>query len=489
MTVPGRSRSDVTASGWRSSACHTSVHLARLAACAVLVALVVACGTTRTPRTAGGGYYPGDGPGRGTPPDVSRIADAVPRDEPIRAANSRPYEVFGQRYVPMSKRGPYSETGVASWYGRKFHGQSTATGEPYDMYGMTAAHRTLPLPSYVRVTNLSNRRTVVVRVNDRGPFVKNRIIDLSWTAAKKLDFVDDGHTRVRVDVVGPGDLQGDFDTSLASAPASAPDRVADTRPVAPPRASLPAPVPQAIPATAAPATLAQTAPDVRVAAAPPTVSEAPRVPRGFVLVDRSAPAPEPGLVAVRAPEPASASGPAAVSGFVPVPASAPAPAPASAAAPRPATAAAAPAFEPVSAGPALAAASPATAAPDNRAVASHRRETPPATTEPAPGSRAGASAGATAQLAGASALSAPSSGALYVQLGAFGSHAGAQAVLVQLREQLDWLADTLLLALEDGQFKVRAGPWDDRADAERAAARIRAETGVAAFPVYRLASH
>lgn len=453
MTVPGRSRSDVTASGWRSSACHTSVRLARLAACAVLVALVVACGTTRTPRTAGGGYYPGDGPGRGTPPDVSRIADAVPRDEPIRAANSRPYEVFGQRYVPMSKRGPYSETGVASWYGRKFHGQSTATGEPYDMYGMTAAHRTLPLPSYVRVTNLSNRRTVVVRVNDRGPFVKNRIIDLSWTAAKKLDFVDDGHTRVRVDVVGPGDLQGDFDTSLAGAPASAPDRVADARPVAPPRASLPAPVPQALPATAAPATLAQTAPDVRVAAAPPTVSEAPRVPRGFVLVDRSAPAPEP--------------------------------APASAAAPRPATAAAPPAFEPVSAGPELAAASPATAAPDNRAVASHRRETPPATTEPAPGSRAGAST----QRAGESAPSAPSSGALYVQLGAFGSHAGAQAVLVQLREQLDWLADTLLLALEDGQFKVRAGPWDDRADAERAAARIRAETGVAAFPVYRLASH
>src|SRR5690606_26618418 len=94
---------------------------------------------------------------------------------------------------------------VASWYGRRFHGKPTASGEPYDMYAMTAAHRTLPLPSYVRVTNLSNQRSVIVRVNDRGPFMKNRLIDLSWTAAKKLDFIEDGHARVLVELALPGD--------------------------------------------------------------------------------------------------------------------------------------------------------------------------------------------------------------------------------------------------------------------------------------------
>ena len=114
-----------------------------------------------------------------------------------------PYQVYGIWYYPKADPG-YDETGIASWYGRRFHGKPTASGEPYDMYAMTAAHRTLPLPSYVRVTNLSNRRSVIVRVNDRGPFMKNRLIDLSWTAAKKLDFIEDGHARVLVELVQIG---------------------------------------------------------------------------------------------------------------------------------------------------------------------------------------------------------------------------------------------------------------------------------------------
>src|SRR5690606_36426170 len=122
--------------------------------------------------------------------------------------------------VPMRTRAPYRETGIASWYGRRFHGKPTASGEPYDMYAMTASHRTLPLPSYVRVTNLSNRRSVIVRVNDRGPFMKNRLIDLSWTAAKKLGFIEDGHARVLVELVLPGEEAAP--DNVAAAPATPP---------------------------------------------------------------------------------------------------------------------------------------------------------------------------------------------------------------------------------------------------------------------------
>src|SRR5690606_39096771 len=122
----------------------------------------------------------------------------------------------------MRARTPYRERGIASWYGRKFHGNATASGERYDMYAMTAAHRTLPLPSYVRVTNLSNQRSVVVRVNDRGPFVKNRLIDLSWTAAKKLGFIDRGHTNVLVELVLPGEGPAAQEAPLAATPTPSP---------------------------------------------------------------------------------------------------------------------------------------------------------------------------------------------------------------------------------------------------------------------------
>lgn len=136
--------------------------------------------------------------------------DAIPRAEPrSRYGNGPVYEVLGQRYTVMPSSEGYVERGVASWYGTKFHGRLTSSREPYDMYAMTAAHKTLPLPTYVRVRNLGNGRTVVVRVNDRGPFVHNRIIDLSYGAALKLGMVDAGTSLVEVTAVSFSDLEAD----------------------------------------------------------------------------------------------------------------------------------------------------------------------------------------------------------------------------------------------------------------------------------------
>jgi rare lipoprotein A len=151
-----------------------------------------------------GGYYKDDGPGENPPKDLASIPDAVPRPEsPLRAAN-RPYQVFGKDYVPMSNVAPFRQTGIGSWYGKRFNGALTSSGEPYDMYAMTAAHPTLPIPSYARVTNLANGRSVVVRINDRGPFHSDRIIDLSYTAAWKLGYADAGSARVEVESIVPG---------------------------------------------------------------------------------------------------------------------------------------------------------------------------------------------------------------------------------------------------------------------------------------------
>ena len=161
--------------------------------------LVGACGTT--PRS--GGYYQDDGPHDAPPVDVSKVPDAVPRAEPLSATGNRPYTVFGVNYTPLTSSRGYRERGTASWYGRKFHGKRTSSGEPYDMYAMTAAHKTLPIPCYVRVRSLENGRSVVVRVNDRGPFLHNRVIDLSYAAAARLGIVASGTGRVEVEAIDP----------------------------------------------------------------------------------------------------------------------------------------------------------------------------------------------------------------------------------------------------------------------------------------------
>lgn len=136
--------------------------------------------------------------------DVSDIPDAIPRSELVRlAGNKTPYTVLGKTYYVNLDSKEYSETGYASWYGKKFHGRKTSNGEVYDMFGMTAAHKTLPIPSYVKVTNLANRKSIIVRVNDRGPFHDGRIIDLSYTAAKKLGFHQQGTAKVHVELINP----------------------------------------------------------------------------------------------------------------------------------------------------------------------------------------------------------------------------------------------------------------------------------------------
>jgi rare lipoprotein A len=155
-----------------------------------------------------------------TPSSPDSVPDAVPRVEPrSRYGNPPFYDVFGKRYYVLSSSVGYWERGVASWYGPGFHKERTSTGEPYDMYGMTAAHKTLPLPAYVRVTNLENGRSVVVRVNDRGPFVGNRIIDLSYTAAAKLDMLRNGTAMVDVRAIDPS-IPPPIVTASARPPAS-----------------------------------------------------------------------------------------------------------------------------------------------------------------------------------------------------------------------------------------------------------------------------
>ena len=173
---------------------------------ALLGCLSAGCASGNSSR--GGGYYLDDGPGKPDPQRVARLMrepDPVPKHEPLLARANRPYRVMGQDFAPMTERKPYKKQGVASWYGQRFHGKPTSTGETYDMYQMTAAHPTLPLPSYARVTRLDNGRSVVVRVNDRGPFLRGRLIDLSYLAASKLGYVGQGHAEVEVELLNPAD--------------------------------------------------------------------------------------------------------------------------------------------------------------------------------------------------------------------------------------------------------------------------------------------
>ncbi len=157
-----------------------------------------------TPSSKGGGYYLDDGPGANAPANLDAIPDAVPRVEPLHRGAMRPYTVMGRNYTPMTALAPYRARGVASWYGRRYHGKQTSSGEIYDMYAMSAAHTTLPIPSYARVTHVATGKSVVVRVNDRGPFIDSRLIDLSYTAAHKLGVIAGGSAMVEVEAILPG---------------------------------------------------------------------------------------------------------------------------------------------------------------------------------------------------------------------------------------------------------------------------------------------
>lgn len=232
----------------------------------IIAGMFTACGSApkrsssgeRPPSSGGGGYYLDDGPGANAPANIEAIPDAVPKIEPLGRGTMRPYTVMGRNYTPMTRLEPYKARGVASWYGRRYHGKQTSSGEIYDMYAMTAAHTVLPIPSYVRVTNVANGKSVVLRVNDRGPFIDSRLIDLSYTAAYKLGILGGGSGMVEVESIIPGQ------SPLVPQPAAAPAPVAPAPPVVAvietaPITAIPLPPPTAAAATVPAVTPANTA--------------------------------------------------------------------------------------------------------------------------------------------------------------------------------------------------------------------------------------
>jgi rare lipoprotein A len=185
------------------------LHLFVIVGCLILASCGGSSTTKRTPSSSStstvnhGGYYKNDGPHASLPTNLDSIPDAVPRVEALHPYSRKPYIALGKKYYPLETAKNYKKTGVASWYGKLFHGKKTASGETYDMYSMTAAHTVLPLPSYVKVTNVENGRSVIVRVNDRGPFKHEREIDLSYAAAHKLRLIEKGSGLVQVEAIDP----------------------------------------------------------------------------------------------------------------------------------------------------------------------------------------------------------------------------------------------------------------------------------------------
>lgn len=174
---------------------------ARLITLLAVAALLSACAALKKEAPPEHGFYGGDGLPENIPVDPFSVPDAVPKAEPLSKTGNQRYEALGETYYPMKSATDFVERGAASWYGSKFQGKRTSSGEPYDMFAMTAAHPTLPLPSYVQVTNLDNGRQVVVKVNDRGPFLHDRVIDLSYVAAVRLGYADKGTGNVEIRAV------------------------------------------------------------------------------------------------------------------------------------------------------------------------------------------------------------------------------------------------------------------------------------------------
>ncbi len=227
----------------------------------------------------GGAFYKDDGPGDQPVDQLALTPDPIPSVEPFARGPNRPYTVFGRTYTPDVSGDPLVQEGVASWYGRRYHGRQTSSGEIYDMNALTAAHTTLPIPSYARVTRLDNGRQVLVRVNDRGPFLGERIIDLSYAAAARLGMVDAGQARVRVERLMPDEIAriraGQGDVARASAPAPTQSESVSTAPLATPATLPAAPLPPLITATPTPS--------APVPASTPAPSATPAVSSGFFL--------------------------------------------------------------------------------------------------------------------------------------------------------------------------------------------------------------
>jgi rare lipoprotein A len=210
---------------------------ARTAAALLTLALALGACATRQ-----GHYYADDGPPERVPPNLDSVPDAVARIEPLRPHANRPYTALGRTYTPDTGDAPFEQRGIASWYGRQFHGNRTASGEPYDMFAMSAAHPTLPIPSYARVTNARDGRSVIVRINDRGPFLHDRVIDLSYAAAARLGIAGPGSGDVIVRKITARDIAAGRHAAgalAATAPVAAPLASAVAAPLMAPPLSLP----------------------------------------------------------------------------------------------------------------------------------------------------------------------------------------------------------------------------------------------------------
>ncbi len=356
-----------------------------------------------------GAYYMDDGPGTEPAPDHRAIADAKPRREPLLARANRPYAVFGRSYQPMTALVPYRQRGHASWYGRKFHGQKTASGEVYNMYAMTAAHPTLPIPSYVRVTNTRTGERVVVRVNDRGPFLNDRLIDLSYTAAAKLGYINAGSAEVEVELLALQDLEP-VGTVVQVAQSSAVEKTA-----------------------------------VEKTAVEKTVTE--RIAAEKAAVEKRA---EPIVIAVVAANdvltpPAEIREERLQVEVTVKQDETPTPTPTQA--------------------PVMVGAKPS-------AVAIAAAEKLPATP----------SVPATIVMpSSAASVTAPAQAQAYLQLGAFSTSESAESTRSKVRKQLDWIKQPIEIISESGLFKLRAGPYGNRNDANVMAEKIRIATGSKPF--------
>ena len=189
--------------------CHIAILLFSLA--------LASCSLNKSKNTSGGGFYGGDNAPSQTR-DYDKIPDAVPKHEPLSKYGNNPYNALGKSYKPLKSSKGFKQKGTASWYGTKFHGRRTSSGETYDMWAMTAAHPTLPLPTYVRVTNLDTNKKIIVKVNDRGPFLHGRVIDLSFAAAHKLDIANKGTGRVSVEALDPDEYTAGISSDSALSP-------------------------------------------------------------------------------------------------------------------------------------------------------------------------------------------------------------------------------------------------------------------------------
>lgn len=361
-----------------------------------------------------GAYYQDDGPGDSIPPGLEFLPDAFPRVETYSRTANRPYVVFGQEYKPDLSDVPFTQRGMGSWYGRKFHGQRTSSGEIYDMYRMTAAHPTLPIPSYALVTNTVNGRSVIVRINDRGPFLRERIIDLSFAAAYKLGYAMAGSAPLEVARILPVDIAaGRIPLTTTTLARSAPG--ADSAAALPPQAQA-------------------RAPEAGAAAVVPVV--ATRADLNAVAVAAPVTSAEPVVATPLAAAPVAPAAPAA-----PVAVAAP-----SAPVVRTAPLVAAPVAPLAPAAPAA-----ASVAPPSAAVAA----APPVA----------ASAAATS----VEGVDAPIIGAYVLQLGAFKTVPGAEALRAQLIGRLASLKGKLRIVPGDDFYRVQIGPYPDRRAAVNAA--------------------